>query len=85
MAAPWITQSYVYVPGWSSRTEYVLPAALMTTLFRNTSGGMPVDWTLCEPAAFQVQVTMLPAAIVSTAGFWLPLLTLRKKSFPTVT
>ena len=57
----------------------------MTTLFRNTSGGMPVDWMLCEPAAFQVQVTLAPAAIVSTAGFWLPFCALRKKMLPTVT
>ena len=85
MAVPWTAQSYVYVPGCSSRTEYVLPAAFMTTLFRKTSGGMPVDWMLCEPAAFQVQVTRLPAAIVSTAGFWLPLCALRKNVFPTVT
>jgi hypothetical protein len=41
----------------------------MTTLFRKISGGTPVDWMLCEPAAFQVHVTLSPAAIVSTAGF----------------
>src|SRR6266566_5222586 len=57
----------------------------MTTLFRKISGGMPVDWMLCEPAAFQVQVTLAPAAIVSTAGFWLPFCALRKKMLPTVT
>src|SRR5205809_3514203 len=57
----------------------------MTTLFRKISGGTPVDWTVCEPAAFQVHVTLSPAAIVSTAGFWLPLCALRKKMFPTVT
>src|SRR5690242_1393025 len=57
----------------------------MTTLFRKISGGTPVDWMACEPAAFQVHVTLSPAAIVSTAGFWLPLCALRKKMFPTVT
>src|SRR6266480_6384766 len=40
---------------------------------------------LCEPAAFQTQVMLSPAAIVSTAGFAVPLRTLRKKMFPTVT
>src|SRR6185437_2911831 len=40
---------------------------------------------LCEPAAFQAHVTLPPAAIVSTAGFALPLCALRKKIFPTVT
>src|SRR5207247_11117085 len=40
---------------------------------------------LCEPAAFQDQVMMSPAAIVSTAGFWVPLWTLRKKMLPTET
>jgi hypothetical protein len=37
--------------------------------------GDPVDCTLCatDPLAGQVQVTVLPAATVSTAGFWLPL------------
>src|ERR1041385_8735637 len=47
--------------------------------------GTPVDWMLCEPAAFQAQVMLSPTAIVSTAGFWVPLRTLRKKMFPTVT
>src|SRR5437667_12833807 len=40
---------------------------------------------LCEPAAFQAQVMLSPAAIVSTAGFWVPLWTLRKKMLPTET
>jgi hypothetical protein len=35
--------------------------------------GVPVDWMLCDPAASQLHVTLLPAGIVSTAGFWLPL------------
>src|SRR5437773_6965579 len=39
---------------------------------------------LCEPP-FQVHVTVLPATIVSTAVFWLPLWALRKKMSPTVT
>jgi hypothetical protein len=41
----------------------------MTTLFRKISGGTPVDWMLCERAALQVHVTLVPAAIVSTARF----------------
>src|SRR6266705_5937607 len=40
---------------------------------------------LCEPAAFQAQVMLSPAAIVSTAGFWVPLWALRKKMLPTET
>src|SRR5690349_1768551 len=56
----------------------------MTTLFLKIPG-VPVDWMLCDPAAFQVHVTVLPAATVSTAGFWLPLWALRKKMFPTTT
>src|SRR2546428_9432707 len=40
---------------------------------------------LCEPAAFQAQVMLSPAAIVSTAGFVVPLWTLRKKMLPTKT
>src|SRR5256885_2660351 len=40
---------------------------------------------LCEPAAFQAQVMLSPAAIVSTAGFWVPLWALRKKMLPTKT
>jgi hypothetical protein len=51
----------------------MLPFALITMLFANTCGGMPVDWRLCEPAAFQVQVIESPSAIVSTAGFRVPL------------
>src|SRR5436309_14069867 len=39
----------------------------------------------CEPAAFQLQVMLSPAAIVSTAGFWVPLWALRKKMLPTKT
>src|SRR6266571_1792858 len=39
---------------------------------------------LCDPP-FQVHVTLEPAAIVSTAEFWLPLRALRKKVSPTVT
>src|SRR5881296_2262868 len=39
----------------------------------------------CEPAAFQLQVMLSPAAIVSTAGFWVPLWALRKKMLPTET
>jgi hypothetical protein len=42
-------------------------AAFMTTLLRKISGAVPVDWMLCDPAAFQLHVTLLPAAIVSTA------------------
>ena len=33
----------------------------------------PVDWTLCGSEPVQVQVTVPPTAMVSTAGFWLPL------------
>src|SRR5437899_1174913 len=40
---------------------------------------------LCDPAAFQAHVTVLPAGIVSTAAFWLPLWALRKKMLPTTT
>src|SRR3989475_9902785 len=40
---------------------------------------------LCEPAAFQAQVMLSPAAIVSTAGFWVPLWALREKMLPTKT
>src|SRR5436189_3104442 len=40
---------------------------------------------LCEPAAFQAQVMLSPAAIVSTAGFVVPLWALRKKMLPTKT
>ncbi|HEV2750646.1 MAG TPA: hypothetical protein VGV12_09000 [Gemmatimonadales bacterium] len=72
MAAPWMAQSYVYVPGVLNVTAYVELASLITTLFRKI--GDPVDWTVCGvPLSFQVQVTVLPAATVSTAGFWLPL------------
>src|SRR5947208_9353661 len=39
----------------------------------------------CEPAAFQLQVMLSPAAIVSTAGFVVPLWALRKKMLPTKT
>src|SRR5438552_6263087 len=39
---------------------------------------------LCEPP-FQVHVTLEPATIVSTAGFWVPLWALRKRISPTVT
>src|SRR5207249_2598106 len=39
---------------------------------------------VCDPP-FQVHVTLVPATIVSTAGFWLPLRALRKKISPTVT
>src|SRR5713226_7072151 len=40
---------------------------------------------LCEPAAFQTQVMLSPAAIVSTAGFVVPLRALRKKMLPAET
>src|SRR2546430_16431834 len=40
---------------------------------------------LCEPAAFQAQVMLSPAAIVSTAGVVGPLWALRKKMLPTTT
>src|SRR5438067_3079812 len=40
---------------------------------------------LCEPGAFQAQVMLSPAAIVSTAGFVVPLWALRKKMLPTKT
>src|SRR5204863_257105 len=40
---------------------------------------------MCEPAAFQAQVMLSPAAIVSTAGFVVPLWALRKKMLPTKT
>jgi hypothetical protein len=33
----------------------------------------PVEWTLCGSEPVQVQVTVLPTGMVSTAGFWLPL------------
>jgi len=50
-------------------TEYDEPDADITTLFLKTRGGMPVDWMLCDPAAFHFQVTVLPAGTVSFAGF----------------
>jgi len=59
----------VYVPGLLNVTEYEEPDADITTLFLKTSGEMPVDWMLCDPAAFHFQVTVLPAATVSFAGF----------------
>src|SRR5437762_8542291 len=40
---------------------------------------------LCEPAAFQAELMLSPDAIVSSAGFWVPLWTLRKKMLPTGT
>src|SRR5256884_4037293 len=40
---------------------------------------------LCEPAASRAQVMLSPAAIVSTAGFVVPLWALRKKMLPTKT
>src|SRR5947208_16172398 len=40
---------------------------------------------LCEPAAFQAEVLLSPAAIVSTAGVVVPLWALRKKMLPTKT
>src|SRR5437667_408452 len=40
---------------------------------------------VCDPAAFQVHVMLSPAAIVSTAGFVVPLRALRKKMLPTKT
>jgi hypothetical protein len=54
----------------------VEPAADNTALLAKL--GEPVDCMLCCPAAFQVHVTVLPAAIVFTAGFWLPSWALRK-------
>src|SRR5437667_6984123 len=62
----------------------MLFAHTRTTVFLKTSGGRPVDWMLCDPP-FQVHVTLVPATIVSTAGFWLPLRALRKKISPSVT
>jgi hypothetical protein len=76
MAVPWTPQSYVYVPGVLNTTEYVELDALMIPLLAKL--GEPVDCMLCELAAFQVHVTVLPAAIVFTAGFWLPFWALRK-------
>jgi len=61
------------VPGFLNVTVYLDVAAEKTILFRKISEAVPVDWIMCDPAAFQAQVTESPAAIVSTAGFWLPL------------
>jgi hypothetical protein len=35
--------------------------------------GVPSDWTLCGNAPRQLQVTVVPAGMVSIAGFVLPL------------
>lgn len=66
MAAPCTAQSYRYVPGVLNVTEYVWPFPLRIALLAK-----PDAWTLCEmvPVPVQVQVTVLPAATVSTAGF----------------
>src|SRR5438445_4881952 len=40
---------------------------------------------VCEPGAFHAHVMLSPAAIVSTAGFVVPLWALRKKMLPTKT
>jgi hypothetical protein len=66
----------VYVPGVLNVSTYVEFEALWTGLLVKL--GEPVDCTLCEAATFQLQVMLLPAAIVSTAGFWVPLWALRK-------
>jgi len=66
----------VYVPGVLNVSTYVELDALLTALLVKL--GEPVDCTLCITAEFQLQVMLLPAAIVSTAGFWLPLWALLK-------
>ena len=58
-----------------------------STWTRLLKAGAPFDWTLCEtaPAPTQVQVTVPPAATVSTAGFCVVLRTLLKKMSPRFT
>src|SRR6266704_388401 len=67
---PWTAQSYWYVPGVSNLTPY-LPLPVMVLLLAKL--GEPTDWTLCGRDPVQVQVTVLPIAMVSTAALLLPL------------
>src|SRR5437879_11207334 len=67
---PWTAQSYWYVPGASNLTAYV-PFPVMVLLLAKLRE--PTDWTLCGRDPVQVQVTVPPIAMVSTAAFVLPL------------
>jgi hypothetical protein len=73
MASPWTAQSYWYVPGVVNVKVYVLPLPVKMSLLVNV--GASSECTLCgvSPVLLQVQVTVVPAATVSTAGFWVPL------------
>ena len=66
MAEPCTAQSYWYVPGAVNVTEWVAPLVLMALLVKLVA---PNEWTLCGSEPVQVQVTVLPAGMVSTAGF----------------
>src|SRR5213592_1026149 len=66
---PWTAQSYWYMPGASNLTAYV-PFPVMVLLLAKLVE--PTDWTLCGRDPVQVQVTVPPIAMVSTAAFELP-------------
>jgi hypothetical protein len=80
-----MAQSYWYVPGVLNVKVYVVPLPLNSPLLEKV--GDPSERTVCavDPVLFRVQVTVVPTATVSMAGFWVSLFPLLKKMFPIVT
>jgi hypothetical protein len=70
MSLPWTAQSYWYVPGAVNVTAYVPLPVIVPLLVKP---GEPSDWTPCGREPVQVQVTVAPTGIVSTAAFVVPL------------
>ena len=73
------------MPGVVKVNVYVWPLPVRVVLLVKV--GATSECTLCgvAPVLLQVQVTVVPAETVSTAGFWVLLCPLLKKMFPTVT
>jgi hypothetical protein len=69
IAEPCTAQSYWYVPGAVNVTEWVAPLVLIALLVKLVELVEPNEWTLCGSEPVQVQVTVLPVGMVSTAGF----------------